>query len=73
MSFHMSQFANKLHCQYCGQQHGSKQWPVNGDAIPFYFQKEIGRYSLLVKCPSCGKEWYIVWDMDPGIIKTLDF
>ena len=72
MGLHISQFANKLTCQHCGQSHGSKQWPINGDQVPFYYQKELGRYSLLVKCPNCNMEWYVVWDMDPGLIKSLD-
>jgi len=45
---------------------------MNGDATPFYFQDEPGRYTLKVSCPHCGKDWYVVWDDDPGPIKTID-
>jgi Zn finger protein HypA/HybF involved in hydrogenase expression len=63
---HISQFANKLRCQHCGKIHGTKEWPVNGDHVPFYFQDEPGKYTLTVNCPHCGKNWYVVWDNNPG-------
>jgi hypothetical protein len=70
---HISQFANGLRCQHCGKAHATKQWPVNGDMTPFYYQKEKGRYTLTVNCPHCGKEWYVVWDDNPGPIQPLMF
>jgi Zn finger protein HypA/HybF involved in hydrogenase expression len=70
---HLSEFANELRCQHCGETHGTKQWPVNGDMVPFYYQKEAGRYSLTVTCPHCGKEWNVVWDENPGPIMPLTF
>jgi len=70
---HFSQFANNLLCQYCNKTHGTKNWPVSGDIFPFYFQKEPGNYNLKVSCPYCGKEWYVVWDDNPGLIKPLGF
>jgi len=72
IKMHVSQFANKLRCQYCGKVHSTREWPINGDATPFYFQDEPGRYTLKVSCPHCGKDWYVVWDDYPGPIKTID-
>jgi len=69
----MSQYANELSCQYCGKTHGASQWPTNGDLVPFYYQLEKGRYTLAVTCPHCGKEWYVVWDDNPGPMKPLQF
>lgn len=63
----VSQFAANLTCQHCSQRHAADEWPANGDAIPFYFQKTPGRYSLKVTCPHCGKDWYVVWDQNPGL------
>jgi Zn finger protein HypA/HybF involved in hydrogenase expression len=70
---HLSQFANELRCQHCSEVHGAKQWPANGDMVPFYYQKDAGRFSLAVTCPHCGKEWYVVWDENPGPIMPLSF
>jgi len=69
----ISEFADKLICQYCYKTHGTKSWPVNGDMVPFYHQKEPGNYNLKVTCPYCKKEWYVVWDDNPGPIKSLGF
>jgi len=38
---------------------------------PFYYQSEPGKYSLPVTCPHCAKEWYVVWDANPGPIEPL--
>lgn len=72
MPFHLSQFANSLKCAYCGKIQGTKNWPLNGDLTPFYWQREPGNFSLAILCPNCGKEWYVVWDFDPGPIESLD-
>jgi len=68
---HWSQFAGDLVCQYCFKKNQSKTWPVNGDMVPFYFQTDKGEFNLAVTCPLCGKEWYVVWDQNPGPIQTL--
>ena len=47
----ISEFADKLICQYCYKTHGTKSWPVNGDMVPFYHQKEPGNYNLKVTFP----------------------
>ena len=66
-----SQFASSLHCQYCLQPHPAREWPINGDMVAMYFQKEPGRYALKMSCPNCSKDWYVVWDQDPGQILPL--
>ena len=64
--FHISQFADKLQCIYCGKMCDSPIWPVSGDHFPFYYQKETGNYTLPIPCSHCGKEWFVVWDDNPG-------
>jgi hypothetical protein len=49
-----------------------KEWPVNGDHVPFYVQKEPGNYTLKVTCPHCVRVWYVVWDDYPRPILPLD-
>lgn len=66
-----SQFASSLHCQYCHQPQSARDWPINGDMLAMYFQKEPGRYSLKMTCAKCGRDWYVVWDQDPGQILPL--
>jgi hypothetical protein len=66
-----SQFAARLTCQHCSQPQAAREWPVNGDMVPFYHQKEPGKYSLKMTCPNCGKDWYVTWDQDPGQILPL--
>jgi len=70
---HISQFASDLTCQHCYKHHGTKEWPVNGDMTAFYYQTEPGNYTLTLTCPHCGKEWYVVWDDNPGPIEPLTF
>jgi len=70
---HISQFAGDLRCQHCGKSQGAKEWPIKGDYVPFYYQKEPGNYSLKLTCPNCGKSWYVVWDDNPGTISPLSF
>jgi Zn finger protein HypA/HybF involved in hydrogenase expression len=68
---HMSQFAAELRCAHCGQAHGTTEWPERGDQVPFYYQTEPGNHALPVDCPHCAQRWYVVWDDDPGPVKTL--
>jgi len=70
---HWSQFASNLRCKHCGEKNEAKEWPVAGDSVAFYYQDKKGNYTLTVNCPHCGKEWYVVWDDDPGPIKPLIF
>ncbi len=69
---HTSIFSSSLKCPYCSQLNRSNQWPLHGDRTSFYIQKEAGHYNLPLKCPHCNKEWFVVWDEEPGIIKVLD-
>lgn len=70
-SYKMSKFAHKLRCEMCGQPHAARSWPVNGDRVPFYFQRESGEYSVEIHCPKFDKVWYVVWDDDPGPIEPV--
>jgi endogenous inhibitor of DNA gyrase (YacG/DUF329 family) len=70
---HISEFADQLPCTYCGKTHRTKEWPVNGDMVPFYSQKEPGNYNLSLTCPHCGKRWYVTWDDNPGPTEPLTF
>jgi hypothetical protein len=67
----ISHLANQLNCQHCFETHSATRWPVRGDYTPLYFQEEPGNYSLKVNCPHCHRDWYVVWDTDPGQIVDL--
>ena len=67
----MSVYWNRLHCPHCSKTHSTRKWPINGDWIPFYYQKKPGNYNLEVTCPYCEKDWYVVWDRDPGLIRQI--
>jgi hypothetical protein len=61
-----SVFADKLRCAHCGETNAAKEWPANGDRVPFYYQREPGQFCLKLNCPHCKKDWYVAWDIDPG-------
>lgn len=69
----ISQFANDISCVYCGTSNFTDSWPPYGDMVPFYFQTEEdtkrtpGGYRIPVRCTSCNRDWYVVWDDDPNI------
>jgi len=67
----LSWFAGNLMCRHCGEVNQTKEWPLNGDKVPFYYQKEPGNYNVKVHCPHCNKDWYVVWDDDPGPVMRL--
>jgi len=69
----MSKFAGNLKCEICSQPHPATEWPVNGDRVPFYFEREPGRYSVEVWCPKFDRPWYVVWDDDPGTMRPTGF
>ncbi len=71
MAMHQSIYAHRLKCKHCGEFHGTNKWPLNGDTVAFYNQKDIANYSLKVTCPHCNNDWYVVWDRDPGQIQPL--
>ena len=68
---HISQFASTIRCPCCSLLCATTQWPVNGDRVPFYAQRDTGKFQVPVDCGHCGKRWYVVWDEDPGPIQTL--
>ena len=70
---HLSQFAGDLVCQHCWKHHTAKEWPTNGDYVPFFYQTEPGNFNLELTCPNCGKIWYVVWDSNPEPIMPLSF
>lgn len=72
MKKHISQFANKLHCQYCDAVISVTIWPLNGDRVPFYYESEPSEYSIKLTCESCGKDTFIVWETYPGSLEMLD-
>lgn len=70
--YHHSQFAGELSCPSCGADNSTEVWPLNGDAVPFYFEESRGAYSVAVKCSDCRKTWFVVWDSNPGPIEKLE-
>lgn len=66
-----SQYAGNLTCKHCGKQNSSSKWPKQGDLTPFYFQATPSRYQVTIHCPHCSKDWYVVWDSDPGPIEGV--
>ncbi len=68
---HISMFSDKLRCKHCDKTNKTKEWPLNGDHVAFYYQKEPGNYTLKVTCTHCGKDWYVVWDYNPEPIERL--
>jgi len=62
---HISQFTGELTCQHCWKPQQAEDWPINGDYVPFYYQKKPGNYSLKLTYPHCGRDWYVVWDANP--------
>ena len=70
---HVSNVAHKLKCRHCGEFQGTDKWPINGDQNTFYYKKEPGNYSLKINCSHCKDDFYIVWNYDPGQIKSLSF
>lgn len=67
-----SRFANNLKCAYCGKLNVAPIWPRNGDNVALYYQtqerteEKPGVYKVKVRCPSCLKDWFVVWDQDPS-------
>lgn len=69
---HLSQFAGQLNCLHCDAVVSTNVWPLNGDAIPFYFEETPGAYSVEIKCSDCGNTSFVVWDECPGPIEKLE-
>ena len=73
MNMHISQFASNFRCKHCGKIQGTREWPASVDRVPFYSQDEPGNYMLKMNCPHCGKDWYVVWDDNPGLVQPFFF
>jgi len=67
-----AEYAEDLACAHCGAKNRAEQWPERGDLEPFFNQTEPGQYSFTVHCPSCNKDWYVVWDDNPGAMRQLE-
>lgn len=72
MKIHTSQFSGHLCCEHCYEEINSTEWPLNGDATPFYYETSPSEYSIKLVCKSCGESTYVVWDAYPGPIEPLD-
>jgi ribosomal protein L37E len=68
----LSQFAGNLSCLHCDAIISTDVWPLNGDAIPFYFEEAPGAHSVEIKCNNCGKTSFVVWDEYPGPIEKVE-
>ena len=66
-----SAFADQLICKYCGVENHTTQWPTDGDSVAFAYEAEPGNFNLKVHCPNCEKDWYVVWDENPGQLETV--
>jgi hypothetical protein len=70
-SAHKSAFADQLICKYCGVENHATEWPSEGDAVPFAYEAEPGNFNLKVHCPHCERDWYVVWDENPGALEAV--
>ena len=53
-------------CVYCGHLNRGIPAPPNGPMVPYYHQRDDkGAYAVPVLCDQCGKEFFVVWDIDP--------
>lgn len=53
-------------CVYCGCLNRGIAAPPRSPWVPYYHQEnDKGAYAVPVLCDKCGKEFFVVWDMDP--------
>lgn len=53
-------------CVHCGHPNKGIAAPPRGPMVPYYHQSDDkGAYAVPVLCDKCGKEFFVVWDMDP--------
>ncbi len=53
-------------CVHCGHPNKGIAAPPRGPMVPYYQQgDDKGAYAVPVLCDKCGKEFFVVWDMDP--------
>lgn len=67
-----SDMAKELRCAYCYKPNNAKEWPLNGDHVPFFYENEPGEFSVKIHCSECNKDWYVIWDYDPGQIVAVN-
>ena len=60
-----------VRCPHCGGRNETGEWRAAGHVVPYYCQEEPGNYNIKMHCPHCDKDWYIVWDSDPGPVIQL--
>lgn len=53
-------------CLHCGHINRGIPAPPKGPMIPYYHQEhDKGAYAVPVLCDKCGKDFFVVWDIDP--------
>lgn len=53
-------------CLHCGHVNRGIPVPPKGPMIPYYHQEhDKGAYAVPVLCDKCGKDFFVVWDIDP--------
>jgi tetratricopeptide (TPR) repeat protein len=53
-------------CVHCGHLNKGIAAPPNGPMVPYYHQTDDkGAYAVPLLCDKCGREFFVVWDMDP--------
>jgi tetratricopeptide (TPR) repeat protein len=53
-------------CVHCGHLNRGIAAPAGGPMVPYYHQSDDkGAYAIPVLCDKCGKEFFVVWDIDP--------
>ncbi|MBI1903374.1 MAG: tetratricopeptide repeat protein [Planctomycetia bacterium] len=62
----------RLKCPFCAARLSARVWPKSGDDVPARLQSEPGHFRLLINCPQCGKDSFVVWDSNPGPLQTRE-
>lgn len=53
-------------CVHCGQLNRGIAAPPRAPGVPYYHQTDDkGAYAIPVLCDHCGRDFFVVWDMDP--------
>ena len=61
-----SQFAKGMVCAHCSQTNKTHMWPKYGDSVALYHDLEPSGFYIAMSCSHCKREWYIVWEINPG-------
>lgn len=55
-------------CAYCSYLNKGIATPRHGPSVPYYAQTDDeGTHAIPVLCDKCGREFFVVWDCNPGI------